>query len=122
MIQEETLTVKQALEQGYTHYVFNSDGFQSLKDIVHISDEDFNRDDIRVVEKESYHPYGISSKDIAELLADHLESNNGENTGDDTSQVYDTIMELDFTEAENKITEALSAINYYRASKIKLIR
>jgi hypothetical protein len=60
MTQEKTLTVKQALEQGYTHYVFNSDGFQSLKDIIHISDEYFNRDDIRVVEKEFYHPSGIS--------------------------------------------------------------
>ncbi len=115
------LTVKEALEQGYTKYCFGSDGFQSLKDIIHVEKEHLEREDIRLINKESYHPLGISSKDIAELLAENLECNHSDDSGDDTNQVYDAIIELDFTEAENKITEALSKLNYYRATKIKLI-
>ena len=117
----EQLSVKEALEQGYTKYCFNSDGFQGLKDIAgEIDPAHFERDDIRIVEIKSYNPCGISSKDIAELLAEHLECNHADDSGDDTEQVYDAIKELDFTEAENKITEALSNLHYYRATKIRL--
>ncbi|WDO13080.1 hypothetical protein MH928_17375 [Flavobacterium sp. WW92] len=114
------LTVKEALEQGYTKYVYDSDGFQRLSDI--LDDEiDFSRNDISLVEKVGYNPAGMDSKEIAELLADHIESNHVSESGDDTNTVYDAIKELDFSEAEMKITETLSSLFYYRSSGIKLI-
>ena len=116
------LSIKDALEQGYTKYCFNSDGFQGLLDISgNIDPSDLAREDIRIVEKEPYSPAGISSKDIAELLAEHIESNHMDDSGDDTEQVFDAIKELDFTDAEHKIGEALSKLKYYRATDIKLI-
>lgn len=115
------LSIKEALEQGYTKYCFNMDGFQGLKDIKDVFDEDLARSDIRLVEIEPYSPAGISSVDIAELLAEHIECNHVDESQDDTEQVYDAIKKLDFTDAENRIAEALSKLHYYRATDIKLI-
>ena len=118
----QQLSVKEALEQGYTKYCFNSDGFQGLKDIDgEIDPSHFERDDIRIVNKEPYSPPGMCSKDIAELIAEHIECNHADDSGDDTEQVYDAIKELDFTDAENKIAEALSKLHYYRATDIRLV-
>lgn len=45
----QTLSVTEALKQGYTKYCFNSDGFQGLKDIDgEIDPSHFERDDIRI--------------------------------------------------------------------------
>jgi hypothetical protein len=118
----QKLSIKESLEQGYTKYCFTNDGFQGLRDITDVDESDLARDDIRLIKKESYSPSGLSSKDIAELLAEHIECNHADDSGDDTEQVYDAIKELDFSEAENKITEALSKLRYYRATDIKLIK
>lgn len=114
------LTVKEALDQGYEYYVYNDEGFQSLK---HISDMDmdFSREDILIIKKESYNPPGLNAKDIAELLAETIEHNHSSDSGDDTEQVYDAIIDLDFSEAERIIDEALSKLVYYRATDIKLV-
>lgn len=115
-----TKTVKQALEEGYEYYVYDSDGWQSLN---YISDGemDFDRSDIVLIKKESVSPAGMDSKQIAELIAEHLEVNHSDDTGDDTEQVYNAIKELDFSEVEKMIDEALSKIKYYTSSGIKLI-
>lgn len=114
------LTVKEALEQEYVYYVYNSDGYQALKDISDM-EMDFNRDDIRLVNKDSYAPCGMDSKNIAETLAEIIEESHSFDSGDDTNQVYDAIMEIDFSDAEKLINEALSKLKYYRAADIKLI-
>lgn len=119
-MEQEKITYQEAIAQGYEHYVYNNDGYQSLKDISDVESIDFNREDLRLVNKEPYHPSGISSKDIAELLAEHLECNHSGESGDDTEAVYDAIKALDFSEAEAKISEALSGLVYYRATDIKL--
>lgn len=114
------MTVKQALEEGYEYYVYDSDGWQALN---YISDNemDFERSDIVLVKKETVSPAGIDSKAIAELIAEHLEVNHSDDTGDDTEQVYDIIKKLDFSDVEKQIDEALNAIKYYTSSGIKLI-
>lgn len=117
----KTLSIKEALSQGYTKFLFNSDGFQSLRDISDVNEKDLAKEDIRLVEIEPYCPAGISSKDIAELLAEHIECNHVDQSQDDTEKVYGAIKNIDFTEAENKISEALSSLHYFRASDIKLV-
>ncbi len=114
------LTVKEALEQGYEYYVYDSDGWQSLKDI---SDMDMNwdRDDISLVNKDPSHPFGLDAKYIAETLAEIISINYSDESGFDGDDVYDAIKDLDLSETENKINESLSKINHYRSSGIKLI-
>lgn len=124
--QQEQLTVQEALEQGYTKYIYDKSDFMIVREITDLLHDD-NADEwdrpLILCNKEPESPFGISSKDIAELLADHLEDNHrGEFGGDYTNAVFDAINELDFTEAENKISEALSKLHYYRATNIKLIR
>lgn len=114
------LTVKQALEKGYEYYVYDSDGWQSLKDISDM-EMDFDRDDLVLVEKEARHPFGLDAKYIAETLAEIISVNYSDETGCDTDDVYDAVKDLDLSGTEEIINEALSKINHYRSSGIKLI-
>lgn len=114
------LTVQEALEQGFTHFVYDEDGFQRIQDII-IDEIDFSRDNISLVQKESYHPSGLDSEQIAEMLGEAILLNHQDDTGDDTEDVYDAIMEIDFSDVSKKIDEALSHLNYYRSAGIKLI-
>jgi len=117
---ENTLTVKEAKEQGYSGYFYNADGFQRLKSLDYPDEIDWSRDDIYLADKESYNPGGIDAKALAELLAEHLQCNHESETGDDEDAVYDAIMEIDFTDVELRIDEALSKLHYYRGTKIRL--
>lgn len=115
------LTVKEAVEQGYKWYVYNSDGFQCLKKI---TDNDINweRDDIWLVDKEAIGCPVPTERDIAEMLADHINSIWGEETDDDTDEVYNKIMTCDFTETVKMIEVTLEKKTYYHQSEIKLIK
>lgn len=115
------LTVKDALAQGYTSYVYNSDGYQSLNDISDVESIDFGRDDIRIVGKEPSHPSTPVAEDIADLLAEQINHDWHEETGCDTDSVYYAIKAIDFTDVHERIKKALSEIDYYVATDIKLI-
>lgn len=120
----EKLTLTQALEQGYVYYVYQGDGYQSLKHLtdLKLDPSDLERDDLELVEIDPQHPAGISSKDLAELIADHLEDQHSSETGCDTLDVYNTIRGLDFTDMEKKIAEELKGIAYHMACGIKLVK
>lgn len=117
----QQLTVNEALEQGYDKFCFNSDGFQGLHDICDAEQSDFERADIRIIDKTPFTPSGISAEDIAEMLAEHIEVNHYDNTQDETEAVYKAIKKIDFSDAEAKINEVLLSMFYYRATDIKLI-
>lgn len=117
-MENKKLTLKQAIEEGYKSFVYPADGFQALKDLDY--DIDFDKKPM-LVEKEHYHPSGMHAKHIAELIAENLEENHSSDSGDDTRQVYDAIMEIDFSDIEKVIDEKLSKLNYYRQSDVELI-
>lgn len=100
----EQLTVKEALDQGYQHYCFNKDGYQSLRDISDVDEDDLKRDDICIVNKEPENIGGISCDELKDLIGEHLQCQFDDLTGDDTNSVYEAIKEVDFTDTENKIT------------------
>lgn len=114
------LTVKEALKLGYTGYFYDSDGFQSIKELVD-GEVDFSRNDLVLADKETYNPTGMSAKDIAEYLADYIEDYHKSESGDDTLQVYHAIIGLDFTQVEKMIDSKLAELNYTRSSGIRLI-
>lgn len=115
------LTVKEALEQGYIYFGQDKGEFQHLHSIENISDADFELGPVMLTEKEPYHTPTISSEAIAELLADYVSCWNGDETGDDTDDVYEIVNGLDFTEAAKKINEALKNKKYYKLTNIQLI-
>lgn len=116
------LTVKEALEQGYESFVYDSDGYQSIKPI-DIEDINWSRDDISLVEKESFSPIGLEEDILKEMIIESIWNNHYENTGDDTNAIEDSLkpLNLDLSKIKLQIDEALSELKYYKSSGIKLI-
>lgn len=117
---QKQLTVAESIAQGYTSFIYNNDGFQTIKSIEH-DDPDFTREDISLVEKEFYHPAGLDGKAIAERLADQIQDDHSWDSGDDSSDVYDAIMAIDFSDVAERIDKVLEKLKYYRSANIKLI-
>lgn len=114
------LTVAQAIEQGYTHWIYSSDGFQGLMTVADIERDHFHKE-IELIEKEPYHPAGLSEDDIIEHIADMIEEKHQEESGDDTLSVYNAIKELKCPELVELINRKLQGLNYYKSSGIILI-
>lgn len=115
------LTVKEALEQGYVFFAQDKGEFQHLHRIDVIKDADFEFGPYMLAEKESYYTPSISSEEIAETLADIIYSQCGDETGDDTDDVYNIVKALDFTDAAERINNALVKKKYYKLTKIQLL-
>lgn len=119
------LTVKEALEQGYENFFYNSDGWQNLK---HLSDikkgveVDWKRDDIYIVEKQPKQAVSLSEGELKDLIVEHFESQYYDVTGDDdTNTISDTFSKVDFSPFEEIIGKILEGITSYHSTDIKLI-
>jgi len=115
------LTVKEALEQGYVYFGKDQGEFQHLHNIEFVTDADFEFGPLMLAEKESYYTPSVSPEEVAETLADIVYSQCGDETGDDTDDVYDIIKALDFTDAAERINNALLNKKYYKLTNIQLI-
>lgn len=116
----ETLTVKQAIEKGFEYFVYAKEGYQAAQKLG-VDEIDWSREDIYLLDKNGNPPHTLSSKEIAETLADAISENHSWDTGDDTDDVYQTICDLDFTDVEQRIKEALSSMIFYPQTNIRLI-
>lgn len=114
------LTPQQAIEQGYTYYVYPNIGYQCLNFISDL-DMDFDKNPM-VTEKEPLKFVGLDTDQIAELLADAYWEQWYQITGDDTSSMHDLFKEIDFSDIQNQIQEKLKDLQYYRQSNIELIK
>lgn len=121
-IEFEQMTVAEALKDGYEYYLYaDGDRWQSLREIEgYIDPEEFKKHPV-LVEKEGQSVWVPSSEDLGELIADHMQGNWDDETGDDASDVYDSVKEIDFSEMRKQIEKAVEGKTYYRATKIKLI-
>lgn len=122
--EKPTMTVSQAIAEGYTKYLYAGSGFQSLQlisDLEINGDED--RSDLELVNKDGYHPAGISPEDLAELVIEHIEDNHISESGDDTGEISAHLKsDVDFEPLANHINEVLSGLTYYKSAGIKLIK
>lgn len=118
----EKLTVKEAIEQGYTHFGFADQEFQHLLSIATDLNVSTFKKKVCLFGKEPSSCASISREEIADMLADHMSSSVGEDTGDDdTDDIYDIIIKLDFGPCAEMINSALSHKKYYSLTKIELI-
>jgi hypothetical protein len=120
------LTVKEALEQGYQHYFYNSDGWQAMKHISDIEKEpesiDWSREDIYIVEKEPSQAVSLSEGELKELIIDHFDGQYYDITGsDDSNTVSDAFSDVDFSPFEKVIESVLEGLTTYRPTEIKLV-
>lgn len=121
----EQLTINEALEKGYTHYIFQKDGFSFIKSISEMDPTDLERDDIVIVDPEPYHSVGMSAGDMKDFIVEQIACQSDDETGDDTDTVFDALVKhLDAKDFElicDKIQSVLNGINYYKPTEIKLI-
>lgn len=118
---KQKLTVKEALEQGYSKCTNVIDHWCHLTDITDLTDVDFENDTWWLAEKES-RCYQISDDCLSDLLSDHIGCNEHDETGRDDEEVYNAIGSLDYSETTKMINEKLQEFKYYRLSSIELIR
>ncbi len=120
----ETLTVKEAIDQGYTKYGFSDKEWQNtqeLHDDVFKEVEEENWEDLVLFGKESSHP-NIDAKTIGELLSEHIGINDSEECARDDDEVYTTVSAMDFSDVAKKINKELEKHKYWMLTDIKLVQ
>ena len=119
------LTVKEALEQGYENFFYNSDGWQGMKYIADIEKGykvDWSRDDIFIVEKNPTQAISLSEGELKDLIVDHFDGQYYDVTNNDDSNVIsDAFSGMDFNPFEDAIEKVLEGVTFYRPTDIKLI-
>lgn len=129
MTQNETpqqLTVKEALEQGYESYFYNSEGWQRMRYIGDIEKDpdsiDWKRDDIFIVEKTPRQAIFMSEGELKDLIVDHFEGQYHDVTSsDDYNTVTDAFSDMDFKPFEIAIEKILEELSTYHSTDIKLV-
>lgn len=116
----QELTKKQAIEAGYTYFGFANKEWQTCLQLDDLTDDQYDKD-LRLFDKESITPR-ITEKQIKETIADQMQSDWYDDSGDDTEDVFNAISSVDFSEIVKSINEAVSKIKCYRLTKIKLIK
>lgn len=117
---KEQLTVKQALEQGYTLCGQDKGEWISLNNIEDMGHIDDFYDNTVIAEKEGISA-SVDADTLREYIADYAEDSWADETGDDRAMVYDAILEMDFSEIADKINKQIEHIKSYRLTDIKLV-
>lgn len=121
---EQTLTLQEAISQGYTHFCFGhpSDGYQTIDRLSEITQLDIDQGVLYLADKNTFAPSGISHVELKEMIAEHIWINHQDNTGDDTDTIYDAIKEIDFSDVVERIDKKLNEHNTFRwITNIRLI-
>ena len=119
----EQLTLKQAIEQGYTHYGFAHREWQhaeELHDDLFKEVEEGDHENLVLFEKKPSYP-SISKENIAERLAEYISDNDYEECHRDDECVYTSVKGMDFSEVANTINEALKVHKYWMLTDIKIL-
>ncbi len=117
----DKMTIKEALEAGYTHCGYAGVEYQSLMLIEHVDEDNFEfGGEILIAEKEGLKPIASAEK-IREMIADQMESDWGNDTQDDTEEVYNTIIKMDFSDVADRINKALESKQSFLLTNIELV-
>lgn len=120
-LKRKELTVKEAINQGYTKYGFGSREWQTTEDL---HDDIFNEvkeedwPDLFLFSKESDFP-SITATQIADRLSDSIAEDDCDESGRPDGEVYDTVAAIDYTEIAAKINDALKKHEYWMLTNIK---
>lgn len=120
----EQITLKEAIEQGYTKYGFTEREWQSTNDIhdgvFQEVDEEY-WDSLVLFDKQSEQP-SITSKQISDLLADSIGEQDACESGREDDAVYEAVNSVNYTEIAKTVNEALKPCEYWRLTDIKLVQ
>lgn len=116
------LTIKEALEQGYTKYGYFNREWQTTQNLhvdIFKDEEEYEHENLCLFEKKSKST-SISSEAIAEILSDHIGCMDGDECARDDDIIYDVVMKIDFTETANMINKKLEEYKYWMLTNIKI--
>ena len=119
----KTLTVKEALEQGYTKYGFSYKEWQTTNDLhedIFKEIEYCDMDHIVLFVKTTECP-SISKELIAKVLPEYIGDNDSSEICREDDSVYKAVNEINFETTEMQINKVLEGFKYWRLTDIKLI-
>jgi len=114
---KSTLTVKEALEQGYTHYGFDGEEYNHKISKI---DNAYFPDGALLVDKDNSYPFTISAKSIEEWVCETLIGEQDE-VSDPDGELSELASEADFQKLADDINERMSKIKYRDLTDIELI-
>lgn len=117
------LTIKQAIEQGYTRYGFASKEWQTVEELHDYIFEEIEPDeheDVVLCEKEGQYP-SITRNEIADILSEYIGENDDEICARDSDEVYETVKGYDFTYLSIELNSKLKKHEYWILTDIQLI-
>lgn len=117
---EKRLTKSQALSEGYTHYGYEDEGYQALHDLHDYSEFEPEYKTSLLAERDDISP-STSEVDLKSMVANYLADQWCDETFDDTNEVRDIILKLDFSDIAGKLNQALETKKYYKLSNILLV-
>jgi hypothetical protein len=119
------LTVKEAIEQGYTHWGYDNGEYQSVQRLEDVTVEDFEPNEWRggdpvLADKEPTYVQVETADLYTDLISNLRDSENC--FGDDTDEIDDLVKgAVDWEGIAVKINDALKTRPYYPMTEIKLV-
>ncbi len=112
-----TLTIKEALDQGYEYCGRNNKLVTELNDL---TEDDFKDTEWFLMDKTPKH-HSIDHEGFIEQLAEIYSDEESEQSGRDDDTVYNDLKKLNLEESLNKINQVFENNPYYTLTEIKLI-
>lgn len=115
------LTVKEALEQGYSLWGYENEEFQHLRNLSEISPEYFENSEYRNIVLADKEPtyLSVNADDLHERISEELKD--GSDFQDDTDMIDDAVkVAVNWEEIADKINESLKSRPYYYLTNIRL--
>lgn len=89
----EQLTLKEAIEQGYTHYGYADQGYQAMNDLSFFDEMEVTGTEM-LFEKDAAAPFKVTPEAVKEILRDQISDEWYSSTGDDTDEMYDFLNDI----------------------------
>lgn len=118
MKEQQTMTLVNAIADGYTRYCTEQGDCGKLEVEETIPWEQI----VYLIEKKQSVYRGPDERTIAEILAENAYCEWGEMVNTDDDKVYDIVHALDYTQVAQMITKALEDMIYYPVTDIKLVK
>lgn len=112
------LTVKEALEQGYTHWAFESDE-PYMRKLSVIKPENFEDTTRPMLVNQKGYKFTVSPDAIIQLIVDMLVDQ--DEVADEDCELADLASEADATSLSNDINQRLAKKTFYDLTDIELI-
>lgn len=117
---QDTLTLKQALEQGYTHYTTTPDEWGMACELRNLIFEEEECEHLYLCERKANFP-SITKEVIAGLIADKICEDDNDVCCRDSDEVYNAVKEIDFSDIQKTINDKLKQFKYWMFTDIQVV-